>query len=232
MNTKAHTLPNLSEHPQYVAALAKLNELQEDLITVGARCDTVVSRLNDVVTNLHRGSNAIEVAAHRLIGNDVGESDGSIASRLREELAELAERKQILTAAVRLQREAVAKVHAKASKDCIAQVLPAHHATVRNIISCLVSLDAAQALESELRDNLLMRNIQLGDLRPMPVPKLGRLIDPASRVSEYVIECFEFGIIGIDDVPKHLRPFALARTAKRAAPVKAAATEERDGWGS
>lgn len=234
MNTKNDTPPNLASDPRYAAAAAKLGELQADLNTLTARGDAVLTALNNAATNSPRRADAIEAAAYRLLGKDAGASSDANARLLREEFAELVEKKQVLVVAIRLQREVLANLRAEVSRNCIAQVLPTHREMVRNIVDCLVALDMAVTAEHELRNKLHQGDIVFGDLRPMPMPKLGRLSDENSRASAYLIECFEYGFIGLDEVPKHLHLFALAKTTTPAprAKAKAVATANQDGWHS
>lgn len=221
MNPKETTLPSLADDPQYTAATAKLVELQVDLNMLETRSSALLIELNSIASHSSRGGDAVDAAARRLLGIDTGTSPHGRASEVREALAEVFEKKQVLIAAIRIQREELAKLRQEVSRTCIAKVLPAHRELVRNIVDCLRALDLAQQAEHELRDGLFSRDIALGELRAMPISKLGRLADHNSRVSAYFLECYEQGFIALDEVPKHLRELALAKTAKPAQQAKA-----------
>lgn len=223
MNAKETTLPSLADDPQYASAAAKLIELQVDLATLETRNDAALAELNSIASNPTPRGDAVDSAARRLLGMDDGASPAGRAGQLREALAEMFEKKQVLQAAIRLQRKELATQREKVSRTCIARVAPAHRELVRRIVGCIKELDLAQQAEHDLREALSLRDIALGDLRAMPVPKLGRLADDSSRLSAYLIECFEYGFIAMDELPKHLHELARAKTAKPMRPAKAVA---------
>ena len=63
----------------------------------------------------------------------------------------------------------------------------------------------------------------------MPLHGFGTLSDPNSRASGFVLEAFEYGFIGLDEVPASIRDWARAKKAKpaRTEPVRAG---DSDGW--
>lgn len=230
---KTQPLPNLADDPTFAAAAAKYVELQGRLNGANARHALVISELNAAAATPGRRVNAVESAAYTLLGIDGGAvSVGANTARLREEFADVTEDRQVLAAAVEIQKGIVANLRAEVSRRIIAGLLPAHRQMVRNIIKCVTDLDAALAVEHDLRDELFQRNIGLADMRAMPMAGFGRLADPNSRASAYLIEACEHGFIDISELPEKLQPLARAKVAKPTpAPQPAKRSAARaEGW--
>lgn len=234
MNTKTKLiLPNLTDDPAYAAAVAKYTELQGKMNAANARYDAVIGELNVLATNPSRRINVIEAAAYKLLGiGTAGASAGANASALRSELSDLAEDRQVLTAAVSIQKEIVTVMKGEVSRRCIAPLLPIHREMVRECVKRALALDEALDAEHRLRDELFMRNISLGELRPMPMVGFGKTRDENSRVSAYLIEARVYGFIDIGEVPERLRPYAKAKmaTAMPAEQTPAVATRDAADW--
>jgi hypothetical protein len=222
------TLPNLIDTPAYAEAAAKLTELQTDLNKANDRHDAVLSALNADAINPPRRIDAIEAAAYKLLGGK-DTSTGQTASALREELATLTETRQVLTAAIGIQRGIVSTLQGIAARACIEVVLPDHKKMVKEIARCLLALDAALTAEHDLTDGLFERNITLGELRPMPLTGLGRLADSNSRAARWLLEAFEYDFINMGEVPDKLKPWAKARKHKPT-PAPAPVVADAAGW--
>lgn len=222
-------LPNLTDDAAYAAAKAKLTELQAEVSKATARRNEVLGLLNDAAQNPSSRLSLITQKAYQLLGGDSTSPDAN-TSALRAELAALSETVAVHTEAVRIQREAVEKLHAQASKHVIAEALPHHKQMVREIIKQITALDTALEAERELRQGLVDAGVYLGEVRPMNLPGFGRIADVNSRAAQYLIETCEYGYISVNDLPENLRPLARAKLHRDAPVVPMRAKVDPDGW--
>ena len=227
--SKKIELPSLGDDPAYAAAAAKLTELQVQLSAASARRDAVLAELNRLAVGPQSRLDSIVAKARQLLGGD-STTQGADAAALRAELVELSEHASVLAAAIALQKETVQTFRATVSRRLVGELVPTHRALVREIAKRIVALDEALAAEAALRDELFQRDILLGALRPMPLSGFGRLRDENSRCAAYLVECVEFGFLGVGDLPPNLHESARAKLRRDPPPAPTRSKANADGW--
>ncbi len=208
-------LPNLNDDLAFAEAAAKLAGLQSDMAAANRQHAELLARLNKQAAGPVEQLDAITAKAHQLLGNGAGPSEEDPIT-LRAQLARVGEHRQVLDAAIGIQRGAVAKCRSEVSRRVLTEVLPQHRLLVREVAKRLKALDAALSEEYALTDELHRLGFETGSLRSMPIPQLGKLSDPNSRASAYLLECVEFRFLDLVDLPENLQPLGRVKLGAKA----------------
>lgn len=228
MSTKQIDI-RLERDPRYLAAKERLTELQIELLSIDRQRNDV---LTDINANENYTKNKIEEEALALLSKGTAPKTSDRETMINM-LEELTHRFRVLSAAVELQKRAVADLRSEVGKAIAIDMLPQHKANVAAVIKAVFQLNAAMEAEANLRTALYDNDVPYSSyIIPMPFPGFGLLRDPNSRVSNFVIDCFSRDFITLAEVPDKLREWA---RAKKTGPVRATAplgAGDPDGWGA
>jgi len=219
----------LERDQRYVTATAKLTELKSEL-------NALEQQRNDRQTNLagikdDERTSALDMAAKALLSEGVTiESPAQIKEVILKSIEELGHRIAVLRRACELQKSTVGELTAEIGKQISLELMPTHAENVRKVIAVLLVLDEAIGAESDLRDTCKERGIPISaHIRAMPVHSIGRLKDENSRLSAYIKEAVEFGMIDAADVPAIVRD-RLPPPPKPAAKPAGRSKAQAEGW--
>lgn len=231
MSAKTITTLSLDDDPQYKAAAAQRNDLLLERGKVETKYYAVLNELNAMSIDPPRRMDAITAAAYKLLGNsNINKTPSENVSALQENLAAYSQQRDVFDVAIQIQRQTIDAARSRASGHVVAQMAPAHRELVREIAKCLMNLDAALAAEHELCDGLREKGVLLGSMSPMPFPRLGRLKDPNSSASAWLLEAVEHGFISVPELPEKLREYGKAKLHKQNPAPSPALSGDNDGW--
>jgi hypothetical protein len=219
----------LERDARYVTAAAKLTELKSELNTLEQQRIGQQSHLADVKDDGQQS--ALDMAAKALLSEDITiESPTQVKDVIRKSIEDLDHRIAVLRRACELQKSTVGALTAEIGKQISLELKPAHAENVRKVIAALLVLDEAIGAESDLRDTCNERGIPISaHIRAMPVHSIGRLKDENSRLSAYIREAVEFGMIDAADVPAIVRD-RLPPPPKPAAKPAGRSKAQAEGW--
>jgi len=175
----------LDEFPEWQAANAKLQELNQDR-------DAVQREIESVLAGLERQS-----AADRLTDDAMalirGE-DVRTRADLHDRLADAYGRKRVILKAIEIQRQTIGALRDKLSGQIAVAVKPDYTALVRNVAQAALGLERAIKAEQEFRHALNDADVVYsGTLRPVIFGGVGLLDDYNSRISHFFREGAEAG---------------------------------------
>jgi hypothetical protein len=171
-----------TDSPEYVAALAKLNDLKHQLAATQAEIEAArVSRLDG--DGMPKGG--IEEQARALLaGGTATATEVSLETRL-ETIADLTQTSRVLREAIRIQDREVDAVRARVDRAITEAVLPEYRAILSDMAKVLAPVCALAAKEAAFRDRLQAEGVSLAILEPCPLNDL-RLDVYASKVNRWL----------------------------------------------
>lgn len=114
-------------------------------------------------------------------------------------------------------------------KAIACDLLPQHRHNVSAVIEAALALSTALQAEAELRNILTEHGVPFSSvIRAMPISGFD-LADGQSKISRYLLECYEHALIGAGDLPDVVRdrlPPKARPTSKLIAPRQA----KSEGW--
>lgn len=226
MNDKYNGIDiRLERDPRYVAAKARLGELQLERNALQQECAQVEQGLGSLM--IDAGGNRKREAEALLVGD---ESRGAVYQQretLTKTLNEVRHKISVLYEAIEMQRNIVAKLAAEVGSAIARDLAPHHRANVVAVFDALLQLNTALEAEDDLRDSLQEHGVAYsGSIRPMPFT--GTLKDGNSRIMHYMKECYEYGFVERNQLPDVVRDRIPKRESAPAPAVKPAAAIRRD----
>ncbi len=224
------TEPKLTDFPEYAAALERFSQLQAERLQVESAREALEQEAAKLSSQPLRA--ALDVRAAELIRGGRIELGAVTLAKKREALAAMREKAALLTRACQMQRAVLSDLATIFSNQICAQLAPEHRELVRDIATKLCALSDACLVERSFRDRLGARNIFTSTLRPMEYRGVGDAGDGFSQASLYLLECYEFGFLELDELPsrllRHVPPSMKdARAGRVPAPSKATGNKAR-----
>jgi len=219
----------LERDPRYAAAQARYTELKSELDTLNRQHDDVLTGLNSLGAIAR---DVIEQEAAAMLSGAPAPTNSN-RETLTKRLDTLTHRRTVVCKAVEMQSAIVAELRAAVGKAIATDLLPQHLAIVTRIAEAVLELNAALEAEHDLRDALYEKDVPYSAvLRSTQFPGFGSLRSPSSRVSGFILSLYEDDLILLSKIPEKLKPWALAKKHKPAAPAPERAVKvDPDGWG-
>lgn len=213
----------LDRDHRYTAAHTRHTELQHELSGLEQSVTTAYCGLS----SLSESRDLIRDEAAALLEGASVIPTADRAAVLRT-IDDLNHRIAVLRQAVDMQRGIVNRLRGEVGNAIAAELLPQHLANVKAIVDAAIQLSVALQAEQGLRDTLIERDVPFtAVLRAMPLPGFN-LRDDQSRLSRYLVECYEQGFVKAGDLPDVVRD-RLPRKVKPQ-PRIAAHAANGDGW--
>jgi hypothetical protein len=172
-NTK---LPDVSAYRDAVARLQQLKASESDLTSAISKTEEA-SRLFMV--------------AHSL-------PDGKLSAKLRQQREALV----VVQQAISQQRHAVAGARSVASREICAAVRQRHNEAQRQMALSLIACNQAALAATAILEELDRSDVATDSLSQVSLPEIGSgSLDPCSRLSYFVRECLQHGLLKRSDVP-------------------------------
>lgn len=215
---------NLNDDPKFAEASTLLEKLKGELKEIEDLIDKNISALSETAVRRSK----IEEHAHALLA---GQSDAALkasaeASRIRADLESAQIKRPALHRAIEIQRQVVENIRGELHAKICRELAPKHAELVREIVKCLIDLDAALTAEADLRDEIFL-GTGLHGLTSMMVGNLGLLRDEYSGTANYLIECAKRGYLKKPELPEHLRGHV---PSQQPTPTVQKRQADPDGW--
>lgn len=213
----------LDRDPRYTAARDRYTELQKELSGLDNQLNVAYGGLG----SLTEPRDIIRDEASALLSGATP-APASDRSAIIRTIDELTHRIAVLRQAVTMQKSIVDNLRAEVGTAIARDLLPQHSANVAAVIDAAITLSTALQAEQELRDTLTELGIPFSSvLRAMPIPGFN-LRDDQSRLSHYLLECYEYGLVKSGDLPDVVRE-RLPKKVKQT-PKPAANVANSEGW--
>jgi hypothetical protein len=216
----------LERCPNYVKAKIRFTELQAELNCLDRQRDEIQTGISSL-KNSH--SDLIAEEAMSMLSG-VPAADPSILRReeMVKTFEQLSRRIAVLRQAVALQRNILESARHEVGSEISLELLPQHRDNVSAVIEAAIRLSTALQAEAELRNILTERGIPFSSvIRAMPIHGFD-LADGQSRLSRYLLECYEHALIGAGDLPDVVRDRLPPKVKSTPKPIARQANNE--GW--
>jgi hypothetical protein len=215
MKSKSTIDTSLERDPRYVAANAKLRELQAEL----ASLEKERSDIHEGISSLaQRKADALEAEAQALLSGEKAPAANERA-QLTDSLGEVEHKIAVRRHAIDMQKREVERLECEVSNAISKDLLPTHRANVRGMAFAALEMEKACRREVGLRDDLRQKGVRFtGTLRPMSIRGFDTR-DPNSLLSRFLLECVEYDFLSASELPETLRDCAARFSASRRRPA-------------
>lgn len=173
----------LTDHPDYQAAVEKLNRLKTTLGETEQAKEQALSTLTDA-----RKTTPVKEAARRYLESDGQDpaADPDYIARSQEYSA-LVKKTSMLTEAIAMQQRVISGIQATHSKEICNTIRPEYVKLVKEILGAARNLSRLLEKEKTFRDELTQADVHhIGNLPTLANLHIGLLNDPNSRITHFI----------------------------------------------
>jgi hypothetical protein len=182
----------LAQFPEWQESERKRREIEEEIAATAKEIDEHEQQLS--VGAGGRVRDSLDQAALAVIEGSATDERPDLAP-VRERLAKMRERLTVYERAKALHGHNMDKLRAELSRKIIDKAFPEYGKIVERMADAVVALSELNQEEETYRRALLDDGVMLGDLVPMPFPKVGLLRDEHSIANFWLREAHERGYL-------------------------------------